>query len=338
MSIRLQFSLLLLLLFFNLKLKSQDLHYTQYDFAPIYMNPAQTGLFNGDSRIVSNFRDQWFTVPVPYLTFSTSFDTRILAQRLDKNVLSVGGLFHYDRAGDARLSLSSMLLNVAYHQQIAKGVFLGAGVQMGFGQRRFRRDLMTFDDQFNGDVFDPNIVSADISNLNRTVLSYFDIGTGINLRVQKSSRTWLNTGVGLVHLSAPNQSFMGQDIRLKMRANFNANASIQVHSNWDLVPTLMLQSQGPYMEFMYGLLSRYHLNMNPGRETALFFGVHYRIKDAFAPVFGINYQSWQLGFSYDVNISKFNAATDANGGFEISLIHIWRKVPGLPTVKACPVF
>ncbi len=326
------------LLIFSEIIKAQDIHYSQYDFAPLYLNPAQTGLFNGDYRFVANMRDQWFSVPVPYLTFSSSFDARLLPAKLDKNVLSVGGLFHYDKAGDTRLSLTHFLLNVSYHQQIAKGWFLGAGVQMGYGQRRFRRDLMTFDDQFNGDVFDPSIVSGDISNLNRTKLSYIDIGTGINLRYQKSARTWVNSGVALVHLNSPKQSFMGQDIRLKMRGSVSVNASAQIHSKWDLVPTFLVQFQNTYSELLFGMLGRYHINMNPGRETAVFFGTHYRLGDAVAPVFGINYQSWQLGFSYDVNISKFNAATDKNGGFEISLIYIWRKVPGLPMVKACPVF
>ena len=320
------------------QLKAQDLHYTQYDFAPLYLNPAQTGLFNGDYRVVANMRDQWFSVPVPYFSTSTSFDARLLPARMGNNVLSAGGLFHYDRAGDSRLSLSNILLNVSYHQQIAKGWFLGAGINAGFGQRRFRRDKMTFDDQFNGDVFDPNIVSADFSNLNRPVLSYMEIGGGLNLRYQKSSRTWLNSGLAFVHLNSPKQSFLGQDIRLKIRTTLSANASVQIHSKWDLVPTILFQNQGTYREFMFGLLSRYHINQNPGRETALFFGIHNRFSDAIAPVIGVNYQTWQFGFSYDINISKFNAATDANGGFELSLIYIWRKVPGLPTVKTCPVF
>ena len=320
------------------KLSAQDLHYTQYDFAPLYLNPAQSGLFNGDYRVVANMRDQWFSVPVPYFTMSTSFDARLLPARMGNNVLSAGGLFHYDRAGDSRLSLSNILLNISYHQQIAKGLFLGAGLQTGFGQRRFRRDQMTFDDQFNGDVFDPNIVSADFSNLNRPVLSYMEIGVGLNLRYQKSSRTWLNSGLAFVHLNSPKQSFLGQDIRLKIRTTVSANASVQIHSKWDLVPTVLFQNQGTYREFMFGMLSRYHINQNPGRETALFFGIHNRFADAVAPVIGVNYQTWQFGFSYDINVSKFNAATDSNGGFELSLIYIWRKVPGLPTVKTCPVF
>ena len=329
---------LLVLICCSIKVRAQDLHYTQYDFAPLYLNPAQTGLFNGDYRFVANMRDQWFSVPVPYFTMSGSFDARILPDRLDKNVLSAGGLFHYDRAGDSRLSLTNLLFNVSYHQQISKGLFLGAGIQTGFGQRRFRRDLMTFDDQFNGDVFDVGIVSADISNLNRTVLSYMEIGGGLNLRYQKSSRTWLNSGLAFVHLNSPKQSFLGHDIRLKIRTSISANASVQVHTKWDLVPTLMFQNQGTYREFMFGLLSRYHINQNPGRETAVFFGIHNRFADAIAPVIGVNYQTWQFGFSYDINVSKFNAATDANGGFELSLIYINRRVPALPTVKTCPVF
>jgi type IX secretion system PorP/SprF family membrane protein len=322
----------------SVMMRAQDIHYTQYDFAPMYLNPAQTGLYNGDYRVVANFRDQWFSVPVPYMTFSTSFDAHLLQNKLENNVLAIGGLFHYDRAGDIRLSLTHVTVNLAYHQQLAKGLFLGAGIQVGIGQRRFRSDLATFDDQFRGDVFDPSYTSADLANLTKTGLTFLDIGTGINLRYQKTARTWMNTGLALVHLNNPKQSFMGQDVRLKMRMSVSANASFQVNERWDIVPTLLYQWQKPYQEFLFGALTRYHLNQNPGRETAVFFGSEYRLGDAVAAIFGINYQTWQLGFSYDVNTSKFNAATNSNGGFELSLIHIWKKVPNLPMVKTCPIF
>jgi type IX secretion system PorP/SprF family membrane protein len=331
--------MLMLFLFGGKALEAQDIHYSQYDFAPLYLNPAQAGVFNGDARFVANLRDQWFSVPVPYLTFSSSFDAHFLQDRIGDNVFSVGGLFHYDRAGDLRLSLTHLLLNTAYHQKINKNWFVGVGFQFGYGQRRFRSDLATFDDQFQGDVFNPNYLSSDFLNIDRTRISYLDIGTGMNLRYQKSARTWLNAGMSFVHLNTPKQSFMGLDsIRLNMRYAISANASVQLNSKLDLVPSILLQQQYPYTEFLFGSLLRYHLNMNPGRETAIFMGTSYRLGDALVAIFGLNYQTWQLGFSYDINTSKFNAATNANGGFEISLIHIWRKVPDLPNVKTCPIF
>jgi type IX secretion system PorP/SprF family membrane protein len=317
---------------------AQDIHFSQFENAPLYVNPALNGLYNGQLRLVSNYRNQWFSVPVPYMTFSSSLDAKILPEKIKNNVLSLGALFHYDVAGDTRLSLTHILLNLSYHQQLFKGFFMGAGVQFGYGQRRFRRDLMTFDDQFNGDVYNPGILSADIANLSVAQLSFLDVGSGINLRYQKSARSWLNAGLAMVHMNSPKQSFMGQDIRLKTRISVNFNASLQVSGKWDILPGFLYQSQHVYREILFSFFTRYHLNRNLGRETAIYYGTAFRWNDAIIPTIGLNYQGWQFALSYDVNISPFNAATNGQGGIEFSLIHIWRTVPGLPKIKSCPIF
>lgn len=333
----LNFALLKGLLLIPILSIGQDIHFSQYDNSPLYLNPALTGLYNGKFRFTSSVRDQWFSVPVPYMTFSSSFDAHLLPQKLNKNVLSLGSVFHYDRAGDSRLSTTHILVNLSYHQQISKGLFLGAGIQTGFGHRRFRRDLLTFDDQFNGDVFNPNIVSADINNLNNTSLIFFDLGAGLNLRYQKNSRKWINIGLAMVHLNNPTQSFIGQDILLKPRISLHSNANFSINKKWDIMPTVMLQFQNTYSELLSGLWFKYYLNQKLGRETALFFGSSYRVMDAFVPVLGLNYQDWQIGLSYDLNISKFSVASNYNGAFEVSIIKIWRPVSKLDRIKSCPI-
>ena len=56
---------------------AQDIHFSQFNNSPLNLNPAQTGLFNGDWRFVGNLRNQWSSVPVPYRTFSLSTDTTL---------------------------------------------------------------------------------------------------------------------------------------------------------------------------------------------------------------------------------------------------------------------
>jgi type IX secretion system PorP/SprF family membrane protein len=333
----LNFALLKIFLLIPVLSIGQDIHFSQYDNAPLYLNPALTGLYNGNFRFTSSVRDQWFTVPIPYMTFSSSFDAHLLPQKIKKNVLSLGTVFHYDRAGDSKLGTTHILVNLAYHQQISKGFFLGAGIQSGFGHRRFRRDLMTFDDQFNGDIYNPNIVSADLANLNNTSLSFFDIGAGLNLRYQKKSRKWINIGLSMVHLNNPSQSFLAQNVQLKPRFSLHSNANFEMNKKWDVLPTLMLQFQNTYSEFLSGIIFKYHLNRNLGRETAFYLGSSYRFKDAVVPVFGLNYQDWQFGLSYDINISRFNVATNFNGAFELSVIKIWKPVSKLQKIKSCPI-
>ena len=56
---------------------SQDLHYSQFYNAHVNINPALTGIFNGDVRVAGNYRSQWKAVPVPYMTFTGAGDFKI---------------------------------------------------------------------------------------------------------------------------------------------------------------------------------------------------------------------------------------------------------------------
>lgn len=319
--------------------KAQDVHFSQYEYAPLNINPAHTGLFSGDFRLAGNYRSQWFSVPVSYRTTSITFDAHLLPFQLENDVWGVGLTFNHDQAGDAKLSLLNLFLSTAYTKSIGKRFFISGGVQLGFANRRFQLNKLTFNDQFNGDVYDPNIHSYDYTKLaGKTNFSFFDINAGLNFRYKKDARTWFDIGGGLFHLTKPNQSFLGDDIALPMRINVMANGSIQLSPVFDILPAFWFQMQGTYQEMVFGTDVRYHLNTNPGRETAFKLGVFHRLDDAIIARLGFEYQRFHFGLSYDVNISGFVPASRYNGGYELSMIYIWSKVPSLPIVKACPIF
>ena len=46
-----------------------------------------------------------------------------------------------------------------------------------------------------------------------------------------------------------------------------------------------------------------------------------------------------VGVSYDINTSKLTAATNGRGGFEISVIYIFKKiVPFVAKSRVCPIY
>jgi len=57
------------------------------------------------------------------------------------------------------------------------------------------------------------------------------------------------------------------------------------------------------------------------------------------PYVGLDYGSFNLGLTYDVNISDFKVATQTRGGVEISLIYIFKQTDGSAKEKVqCPHF
>lgn len=335
-----KFYLFCLTLLVSHSLMAQDPHWSQFEYAPLNLNAAHTGLFNGDFRLVGNYRSQWFDVPVAYRTVSLTFDAHLLPYQLEHDVWGVGITFNHDQAGDGQLSLLNVLASMAYTKRITKHFFIGAGVQLGFNNRRYNLDKLTFNDQFNGDVYDPNLISFDQTKFaGKTNINYFDINTGINFRYQSSRRMWVNLGGGVFHLTQPRMSFLGvENVRLPIRWNVMANASIQVSKRIDIMPSFIFQRQLEYQEIVYGAMLRYHFNVNPGREMSGEIGLLHRWDDALVARIGFAYQNFHVGLSYDINVSGFQTATRNNGGYELSVVYIWSKVPDLGTVKTCPIF
>ena len=60
-------------------------------------------------------------------------------------------------------------------------------------------------------------------------------------------------------------------------------------------------------------------------KTIYLFGGYYRHKDAFAPFIGVDYKSFLVGLSYDMNISKLGAMAKRVNSFELSFTYVKRR-------------
>ncbi len=326
-----------IMIWFAAGLQAQDIHYSQFYLSPLNLNPALTGVFNGDMRFAANYRYQWFTVPVPYTTVSGSFDSKILDGRIGDNVMGAGLQFNYDRAGDSKLSSMHIIASLAYAQKINKRNFFSIGGQIGLGQRSFKTDDLTFDSQFNGDIFDPTLNTEE--NFPSQSFIYNDANVGVNWRFQLTERTNFNIGGALHHLTTPKVSFFdSKDVRLARKWSGNIDASFQLGTVVDFMPAFLYQRQGTYQEMVAGASFKYHLSVDRGKEVGLMIGSWYRPGDAVIPSVGLQYNNLRVGFSYDINISPLKIATNRNGGPELGLIYIIRKVKSINPFKSCPIF
>lgn len=317
---------------------AQDIHFSQFYNAPLQTNPARTGIFGGDVRFVGNFRQQWASVPVPYTTFSGSFEHKLVPELIKTNSFAAGLLINQDRAGDSKLSLTNIMASAAYAQAMNDQNFVSIGFQLGIGQRRIDMAALTFDSQFNGDIFDPNLPTQE--NLPILNFVYPDMNAGINWHFQLPDlRTWVNAGASLAHLNTPRQSFFeNNDVRLSRKLTFSTDASFPISAKLDLQPALLYQRQNTYQELVYGTNVKYHLTENAGNEMGLLFGGWHRWGDAIAFFAGLDYTTLSVGISYDINVSPFNVATNGNGGPELSVIYTIAKVKGMESYRSCPIF
>ena len=127
--------------FYSLKINGQDIHYSQYFYNYPSQSPVQSGLYSGKHRITANYRNQWQTVPVPYLTLSMFYDSKFKLKG-GKDYIGVGIGFEYDKAGDSELSLASLNVSINYALSINKSNLLIIGLSPNVAQRRLSNEKL----------------------------------------------------------------------------------------------------------------------------------------------------------------------------------------------------
>lgn len=320
-----------------LTMHSQDLHYSQFYNSPQNINPALTGVFNGDHRFILSHRGQWRYVPVPWTTFSGAYDKNITPYHNEKLFYGMGFNLNYDRQGDSRLNLLNIGINGALHAKLNDKNIFSIGLGLGFASRGFDTKSLRWDKQWNGDIFNTSLSSQEaFESTERT--SYFETGLGINYRYQKSNRTNLDLGIGALHLIEPSVQFLGDTpTKLPRRYTFTGVGNFKVADRFDIQLHLLHQLQGKYNETVFGGLGKLHLNQNRGKELQLHLGLGYRTSGSFIPTAAIQYKEWYVGFNLDVDKTDFNKTLNTSrGAYELHLRYIIKNVKPF-RFKNCPI-
>lgn len=331
---------------------AQDVHFTQYFSSPLTLNPALTGLTNCDLRVAGNYRNQWSAVSTPYTTGTASFDMALLKGKITNgDRLGIGVMALYDKSGSGALTNMTFAVSAAYHKafgnsydNMSKNHTLSVGLQGGFAQKSIDRSKLTFQDQFN--VATGSFSNTSNDQLANNQFSYPDFSVGLTYTGRVSERSTAYAGLSAYHLSTPKESFLGNDTN-KIHRRYTAflGGSFQLNENIWLYASSLYQNQAKAQELVFG--SAVGFVLNPGfdeefqRPTILYTGAWYRVNDAVCPYIALDFKKATIGFSYDVNISNFSAATGNNGAYEVSLIYngcITRKTREPRQNFACPKF
>jgi type IX secretion system PorP/SprF family membrane protein len=330
-------------------LSGQDIHYTQFYNAPFQVSPSQIGLFEGSLRLQGNYRNQWRTVPVGYKTVTLAADKKFYSKK-EYQFFAGGLVFNYDQAGFGELNNTQINILGSFTRRTSNKTYVTLGGIVGLNQRAFRLGELNFDTQNNGQGgFDPSIPSGeDFPNLSN---NFADYSVGINFRFQDKDsiglvdrlekRTKFDVGLGVFHLSTPNQSFLDDsDVPLPIRLSPYIFGTLKLTDDFDFVGSFLVQFQATYRELLYGGAFKWHLSRHPGRQLAVQAGVNFRSHDfgeSWSPTLEAHYNSWRVGLSYEVNTSGFQVATRRDSGPEISIRYLFKKVEPLPKYKICPL-
>jgi type IX secretion system PorP/SprF family membrane protein len=303
-------------------------------------NPALTGIFRGDIRVYGVVRSQWDEASTSYRTVHLAADGKIFNPKNTKGFFSVGGQIFRDEAGDSDLGMTSLAANGSYTRALDRENFVSFGLNVAIAQRKFNVDNLTWNNQYSGDSHNPNLNSKE--NFDNSSRIFPDFGAGINWHGKKmKSRSTMDVGAAFFHLASPRQNFYdGDEAKLPMRISLYILPTVQISDKADLVFNANAQLQDTYTELLGGGAFRYYLNTRKTQEVALQLGGAFRFNktgDAFVVGAEFHYHYMIVGFTYDVNVSKFQEATNRNGGPELTVRYTIHKVRPLKYRKLCPL-
>lgn len=328
--------LLILCLFLSTSVlfAQQDIHFTQFDAAPLYINPATAGVFRGDIRLSNNFRQQWSSVATPYQTIYGSVDFTVAREIFQSDFFGVGVSFYNDQAGDSKLSTNQGNLTVSYTKALdaMDYHYLSMGIQGGWAQRSVSTSGLDWGDEWDGMGFN-NTTSEKVLDAS---MSFIDVSSGIHWFFSPNEYFRSSVGLALFHLNAPNVNFLGKEEKLFRKFVFHASSEMgAAGTNTFFVPKLFWSQQSVNRVIIAGADVKFMLKdasqiTKEFYEMSLSIGGSYRFGDALIAHTRFNWAGFSLGISYDINLSDLAIASGKNGGPEFMLM--WRTI--FPSHKA----
>jgi type IX secretion system PorP/SprF family membrane protein len=315
--INISYVLLIAAVCFSSFAKAQvDAHFSQYYIYPHYINPATTGLMEGDFRIAGIYRNQWSNVSTPYSTagLTTDFTTQ-------KN-MNYGVNILNQTAGNGGYRLTNGYVNLAF-----TGVQFGRegnqhivlGMQGGFISRRIDPSKFQMEDQWS-DVtgYSDAHVTSDVFNTTSTVV--FDMGAGA-LYYDATNEKNVNPyfGVAAFHLNKPKDPFESKTkAAIPMRLVVHGGLNVILSEYATMIPHFLYMKQGTAWEAMVGDF----FQISADDQTDFLFGANYRHKDAVSPFAGIMYNDLTIAATYDINISPLGKLANGASSLEVTLSYM----------------
>jgi type IX secretion system PorP/SprF family membrane protein len=303
----------------------QDINFSQFYDVPLLRNPSLAGLFEGDVRVSSSFRNQWQSVTVPYKTIALGAEVKKQVGN-SNDFYSVGLQLTNDIAGDSKLSRTQALLVFNYHKSLGgnnSGNYLSAGVMAGAIMQRFDATNLRFDDQFVNGAYSSANPTRQVFNTPKNHFYDATAGLSFNGTVGQSTRYYIGTGI--FHITKPKVAFKQEsDIQLNNKYVVNAGVSAPLNSQKRLIVYADYFMQGGAKQLQGGAMVNHSFdNEDEVLQTSISAGVFYRLNDgdAVMPVIKLDYNKFSLGVSYDVNTSKLQTASQYRGAYELTLIY-----------------
>ncbi len=314
----------------------QDLNFSQYYETPLLRNPALAGIFNGDVRVKANYRSQWGSIAVPFKTFAASGEYKMPLNNTSGDWVTLGLQGTSDVAGDIKLKKTALLPVISFNKSLSQisnkylsVALIGGPVNTSFNSQELK------------------LISPDeLPKFSNFGYTYYDVGAGLTYSSDYGDDIRYYVGAAMYHINNPKLNYFANNTEysiLGRKTVINGGISAQTSDNNKIQGFVDYIKQDGNEQFLAGMLYGVDFGRNYKEDNTSFginFGTFFRWGDAIIPVINFDIDKWNIGFSYDINISKLNTYTQNRGGLELSATYrgFLNRRTAMGAAMRCPGF
>lgn len=280
---------------------AQDANFSQQSQLPVFLNPANTGVFERGTRITGAFRNTSFNNSNAFTTGAIAAEKKITGKGVidegDALGIGVSGLFDQSNAGALKSNYIGVSIAYTKALNIAGTSKFSAGLQGVWATRRLDVNKLMFEDQFASGGYNSGIPSADAYR--GGAVNYLDVNAGLAYRYA-GKKSGFDLGAALFHAARPKEQFWGDGYRLPLRYTLHGGAYIGVGGSDQIHLSAIANRQGHINEYLVGG----YFSKGVGAEATslrLQLGSFYRVNSAVIPYVGIATADWHAGVTYDIS-------------------------------------
>ncbi len=284
------------------------------------LNPAMASRYDGAYRFAGNYRNQWREIGKPLSTMFLALDKKIYFY---SDEIDIGILFSEDQFSGFNQKTNEIKLNGVYTKRVLNHK-ISAGLQLGIVQKSTDLSMQTFPNQwvYETGIFDNGLNNGESSmQANQT---FFDANFGV-VWSKKYEKITPKVGMSFFHFNRPKATYFNTTTkRLRARKSFSAELDWRLKKNIILEPKLLYMWTTKSQDLVFGTNLKKKLTSKILRNV--FAGVLVRTgvgrnHDAIIPVVGMGIKRFDIGFSYDINISSLSHYNAQKSSLELSLVY-----------------
>ena len=307
-------------------LYGQDPGYTQFYNAPLYYNPAYTGLYSG-FRIRFSTRNQDPELETSFRSYHLSADIA------DRNLPGSGGIgliFNTDNEGVGFIKNYNLGVSISARVPLSGFVLGQVGIKIAWFQKHIVWNDFVLSEKIKkkyGNIYDSGFIRPDANVLN---LPDFAVG-GLVQFINRKGRLSGTVGLSVDHLFEPDESFIPTEKALLPRRwtghadviwsiKGRSGAKTAIKDMLRLNPGVVFQHQGQLNSLQTGVNAT---------KFGLYLGLWYKGEfgllnsNSLAFIGGYRYvfaKDISIKFTYSYDLPLTGRTTISGGAHEISLV------------------